>query len=244
MSIAKKKKKKFWSDKTILIIYLKWVQKGAQFKWRHISDSKKSGMSTTWGMMASSSGMWKNCWRLWWNGIFFFFEDANLTQSPIQLYLSAIQFVTCRGSPSGGILLVWSNQTPLLSRGALRWASNQRGASEPPRNLWCGFFWSKRSWVTTGWLLTSFAWEPAACWPTSRDRWAARDDRQWEVNQTIGVIVGLTVSSLLQIYHHVTGQYAAYHELPMAWSSLWWCSKSPAPPQSNKTWFSHFFLSV
>lgn len=99
---SKKKKKKFWSDKTILIIYSKWVQKGAQFKWRHISDSKKCGMSTTWGMMASSSGMWKNRWRLWWKCIFFFFEDANLTQSPIQLYLSAIQFVTCRGSPSGG----------------------------------------------------------------------------------------------------------------------------------------------
>lgn len=54
---------------------------------------------------------------------------------------------------------------------SLRWALSQQGGSERPKNLWYGSLWSKRSWATTGSALTCSAWEPAACWLTSRGRW-------------------------------------------------------------------------
>lgn len=58
-----------------------------------------------------------------------------------------------------------------------------------------------------------FAWEPAAYWLTSRGRWV-RSKHAVDVTRLVLHEVLTDVSG--QIYHQVTGQYAAYHDLPMA----------------------------
>lgn len=104
---------------------------------------------------------------------------------------------------------------------SLRWALSQQEGSAQLMSLCCGSLWSKRSWATTGSALTCSAWEPAACWLTSRGRWGLNTHYfittllfcMW-----VCFFLFLNLFWFLQIYHHITGQYAAYHELPMAWS--------------------------
>lgn len=47
---------------------------------------------------------------------------------------------------------------------------SQRGVFAQRRRPWCGWYWWKSSWVTSGSLLTCSAWEPAVCSETSNGR--------------------------------------------------------------------------
>lgn len=52
-----------------------------------------------------------------------------------------------------------------------RWALSQQGESGQPRKPWCGSHWSKKNLVMIGSTHICSAWELAAYWLTSRDRW-------------------------------------------------------------------------